>query len=231
MNLERRIRLNANLFALINLEGIATLREIPIAIEHRGENSGQKLEGVFGLHDNHVEHAIAWLIRMRERDIELNLREINDENAQALGFMTFAIDGYRDFRSLGHNIGARGQEIRDGTEEFLVRSRAFHNRRIVARARHNHEAVLFAFSLDFGNIEVERFATAGELRQRVRLVRLDQVEGQKVRRASRVGQQRHTGIRKRIRNRSHRSIAARSNDHIEIARIVEQIVDRRGAIG
>ena len=91
--------------------------------------------------------------------------------------------------------------------------------------------MLFALGLDFGNIEVERFATTGELRQRVRLVGLSQVEGKKVRRASRVGQQRHTGIRKRIRNRSHRSIATRSNDHIEITRIVKQSVNRSGAIG
>ena len=72
--------------------------------------------------------------------------------------------------------------------------RAFHNRRIVARARHNHEAVLFALGLDFGNIEVKRLATSSELRQRVRLVRLSQVEGKQVRRASRVGQKRHTSI-------------------------------------
>ena len=78
---------------------------------------------------------------------------------------------------------------------------------------------------DFGDIEVKRLATSSELRQRVRLVRLSQVEGKQVRRASRVGQKRHASIRKRIRDRSHRSIAARSNDHIEIARIVKQVVD------
>ena len=225
MNLERRVRLNANLFALVNLKRVATLWEIPISIEHRSEDGGQKLESVFGLHDNHVKHAVTRLIRMRERDIELNLREINDEHAQAFGFVAFAIDGYRDFRSLRNNIATRGQEIRDSTEELLVRSRAFHNRRIVARTRHDHEAVLFAFGFDFGDIEVKRLATSSELRQRVRLVRLSQVEGKQIRRASRVGQKRHTSIHKRIRDRSHRSIAARSNDHIEIARIVKQAVD------
>ena len=92
--------------------------EIPISIEHRSEDGGQKLESVFGLHDNHVKHAITRLIRMRERDIELNLREINDEHAQAFGFVAFAIDGYRDFRSLRNNIATRGQEIRDSTRRI-----------------------------------------------------------------------------------------------------------------
>ena len=90
---------------------------------------------------------------------------------------------------------------------------------------------VFPLPLDFSHVEIEGLASAGQLRQRVGLVGLEQVEREKIRRSRRIGKHGDTRSAQAIGYGGNGSVSARGNDHIEVFGVVEKAVYRRGSVG
>ena len=61
--------------------------------------------------------AVARAVLVRDGDIELNLREVHDQDSQPLFLNGLAVERERDLRGGGEGIRERGGKVRHGAEQ------------------------------------------------------------------------------------------------------------------
>ena len=208
MDFERRVCFDAYLSSGVDLEGIAAVGESSVSVKKSGKDGGEEFDGVFRLQDHHIKSTVAWLIDVGHRNAELNLGEINQQHTQAFRFDGLAIDGEHDGGMLRDYIGSCREKIRNGTEELLIGRGAFHNRGIVACARHNHETALLRAELDFAHVEFKHFPGTSQIRQRMGLVRPKQIQRKQIRRPCGVGKNRNPRVAKAVSDRGDSAVSA-----------------------
>ena len=86
LDLDGGIRDDMHVFGAMHLHDVATFREMPFVVQHGLPECGQQLESIVGLEDDDVESTVAGAVVAYERDIELYLREIDDEHCKAIAF-------------------------------------------------------------------------------------------------------------------------------------------------
>ena len=168
---------------------------------------------------------------MREGDVELNAREIDEQDSQALGFDGLAVDDELDARHLRRDIGERRLKVGDGPERLLCGLGVVHDGGVVTGTRHDSESEAFPRNLDFAEVEIERVQLARHVGERERLDGREQVRGQKVARAGGEGQDGDARAGEPVRNRGYRSVPSGCDDRVVFVRVVEHRRDGCSAIG
>ena len=125
-----------------------------------------------GVHDHDVEHAVARQVLVDERDVELQLREVDGEHPHALGLDGLPVDGERDAGELRREVGEGRREVGHGAQKALGGLRALHDGGVVAGSRdHGESEALAVGELDLPDVEIHEALLAHEMGECVGLGR------------------------------------------------------------
>ena len=213
------------------LERARSVGELAAAVEQAREHGGYELEGGLGLEHHHVELPVAGLVAVRDRDVELYLREVHEQDAEPFAFDRAPVELDGEARLLGHRVEHGRREVGHGAEQALARLRAVHDGGVVARSGHDAEAESASGHLDLPEVEVERAPLAHHLRERVRLERGGQVEREQVRRSGGEGQHRHPRVRQKVAHCGYRAVAAARHHGVEGGGVAKQVAHVGRAVG
>ena len=78
--------------------------KVAAAVEEAGQHRRNQLEGGFRLEHHHVELAVSRLVVVRYRDVELDLREIHEQDAKPVALQALAIEVEDEMRFLRHGV-------------------------------------------------------------------------------------------------------------------------------
>ena len=115
---------------------------------------GNESERVLRLEDDDLEEPIPRVSRVRDGDLELDPREVDEKHAEALGSKRAAVYFQRDLRFLRHRVRDGCLEIRNSSQGLFCGSSIVHDRGIIACARHDPESLARASNLNLAQVEI-----------------------------------------------------------------------------
>ena len=76
--------------------------------------AGIRSNAVLRFQHHHVELAVARLVVVRDRDIELDFAEVHQQHPEAFALHLPAVQGERELRLLRHGVGNRRLQVCHG---------------------------------------------------------------------------------------------------------------------
>ena len=216
---------------MVNFKRFGAIGKVSAPVKQAGEHGRDKLKGVLRLEDNDIERTVTRLVFVRHRDVELNLREVDKQDAQSVALNGFAVEVQREVRLLRKRICNGRRQVGHRAEEPLCGFGSVHDGRVVAGSRHNAEAEFSTRNFDLSEVEVERAFFAYKLGEGMWFKRGSQIECEQIRRAGRKGKYWNARVCQKIAYGGHRAIAAACNNGVEFLCSVDQCFYAGGSIG
>ena len=186
--------------------------------------------------DCDLEQAVAWVGTQGDRHVELQLCEVDDQHADAVGHELLAVEFDVEVRCGGHQVRDRRDPVGGCTDVGLHRLGALDDRSVVAGARQNREAAFrdavahAAREFEFAEVEVGDAALEGGLGEMTRLYGHADVLCEQVGRSGGVDEHGHAAVAHRVADRRRGAVSACRDHTVEVHGVVYEVAEHPVAV-